>query len=842
MMSKGLQLNSKKFLYTLLYYKIYVKTKKIPEVNNLDFIAHIREFDGKIQSVKEHLLRTKKIAERIGEKIGIKHISGLAGMLHDLGKYSIEFRNYILEAVNNPDSPPRKGSVDHSTAGGKLLFKQFHTNEGKKYHELLAEIVGNAIISHHSYLHDFLSPSLESKYLKRVQEKDLREFPFSVSKFYENVMTEKDFLECVDKAAVELQRFLSNTKVRLEAGLMFLTKYIFSALIDADRTDTRLFEENKDSEPEIHHEILIEHYYHKLMNKINSFQQQKDAQSPINKLRTQMSQQCELFAEKPTGIYTLSIPTGGGKTFASLRYALKHAIQKGKERIIYVLPYTTIIEQNAAEVRSILEDPEHILEHHSNIYEEKVEDYEENEEFSRIKQKLELAKDNWDSPIIFTTLVQFLDVFYASGSSNIRRLHNLVNSVVIFDEVQKVPVKCITLFNEALNFLKNVGNSTIVLCTATQPALDFVEQSLDINNNSEMVPNLNKVVNAFKRVEIVDLASRRKFNNETLSEFALSRLAGVDNVLIILNTKSVTKRLYEKLKKKVEPGISIYHLSTSMCAAHRKEILKEIKEKLGKEKIICVSTQLIEAGVDISFKCVIRSLAGLDSIAQAAGRCNRNGEEDLRKVYVIDHEEESLDLLREIKVGKEISRKIFKDIQLNPLNYGGNILSPQAMEKYFKEFYSSLKSDLNYFVPVLKKNLTDLLFVSKRFSVYHKAYLSKNNKKPLPLFLVNSFKTAAEHFSVIDNNTTSVIVPYKKGKRIIADLNGEMTIEEMGQIMKEAQQYSINLFKNELEELSRNRGIESVLNGKVLVLKDGAYNQEYGLNLENDSALDTLLY
>ncbi|MDI3312515.1 MAG: CRISPR-associated endonuclease Cas3'', partial [Thermoanaerobacterium sp.] len=213
----------------------------------MDYIAHIRESDQQIQTVEEHLLEVKRLAESYGEKIGVKHLTGLAGMLHDLGKYTNEFREYIIEAVGNPDSPPKKGSVDHSTAGGKLLYELFHTEENvNPYKGIVAEIVGNAIISHHSYLQDFLSPNLESKYLNRVRDKDLAEFEIAKQNFFEKVMSETDFYDYVDKAAAELKNFLTKEYSKsYEEKLMFLTKFIFSALIDADRTNTRLFEENK---------------------------------------------------------------------------------------------------------------------------------------------------------------------------------------------------------------------------------------------------------------------------------------------------------------------------------------------------------------------------------------------------------------------------------------------------------------------------------------------------------------------------------------------------------------------------------------------------------------------
>ncbi|NDI36004.1 CRISPR-associated helicase Cas3' [Chengkuizengella sediminis] len=819
----------------------------------MHYIAHIRESDKHIQTVKEHLLEVKELAESFGAKIGVKHLAGLAGLLHDLGKYTDEFRNYILEAIKNLDAPPKKGSVDHSTAGGKLLYNLFHTDQKNDqeidlllFKMIVAEIVGNAIISHHSYLQDFLSPNLESDYLKRVRDKKIIDFDKTKQYFFNYVMSEADFHEYVNKAVEELKQFNEkNSDEIFEKKLMFLTKFIFSALIDADRTNTRLFEENKIDETKQNHQELFELYYTRLMDKLNSFKNDPDATKPINVLRTNMSDQCEQFAEHESGIYTLSIPTGGGKTLASLRYALKHAIIHNKKRIIYVVPYTTIIEQNAKEIRDILDDSRNILEHHSNVVEHEIDDDENEDGTMSLQEKLSLAKDNWDSPIIFTTMVQFLDVFYAKGTRNIRRLHNLSEAVIIFDEVQKVPISCISLFNESLNFLKNYCHSSIILCTATQPALDFVKHHLDINKKPEIIKQLDHVVEAFKRVEIIDRATNETFNNDKLYEFIEEQMEQVQSVLVILNTKAVVKDLYNLLNEKIS-GIPIYHLSTSMCGAHRKEILNEVRDRLeATQPIICISTPLIEAGVDISFDCVVRSLAGLDSIAQAAGRCNRHGKEDFQYAYVIDHEEENLAHLKEIQKGKKISSEILKDLKQDRTSYGGHILSRLAMKKYFKEFYIELETNLYYFVKKLKRNMTELLMETRNNNSYHKAF-RENTKQAFPLISVNSYKTAAKHFHVIEEVATSIIVPYgddkDEGKDIIAELNSNHSIQDFTILLRNAQQYTINLYPNEYEQLVQNKGLESCLDGKILVLKEAAYDGEFGLNVKNDSRFGLLDY
>lgn len=809
----------------------------------MSFIAHIRQSDNEVQTVKDHLLEVQALAEKYGEPIGMKHLCGLAGLLHDFGKYSQEFLHYIHAAVYHPKDAPKRGSVDHSTAGAKLLYTLLHTKDMTPSKALVAEVVGNAIISHHSYLHDFLTPELESKYLTRVRDKPLHEFDQMKENFFENVMNENELDQYIEKATQELLPFIQSVPMKdTEKQFMFVTKFVFSALIDADRTNTRLFEEDETPlNPD--HKALFETYYERLHEKIMAFQNHPNANTPINRLRSKMSEQCEAAAVKKSGIYTLSIPTGGGKTLASLRYGLKHALIHHKKRIIYVVPYTTIIEQNAEEVRSILKDTENILEHHSNVILDDDDNDEHLDGTMTEKQKLKLAKDNWDAPIIFTTMVQFLNVFYAKGSRNIRRLHHLSEAIIVFDEVQKVPVKCISLFNEALNFLKNNCKSSILLCTATQPALDFVQNKLEMKTDAEIVENLTDVVDAFKRVEIIDKATDRAVLTSDLVSFIDQQLERVQSVLVVLNTKKVVKTLYEELQQNRGDDTKIYHLSTSMCAAHRNDILSKLRQDLDNNiPVICISTQLIEAGVDISFDCVIRSLAGLDSIAQAAGRCNRHGEKDMQEVYVIDHQEEQLKHLKEIEIGKQITRRILIDMKRNQNEHGGNILSPQVMERYFQELYLAFANDLNYFIPALKKDMMELLTAPKNEFSYVQAYRSKYSAE-VPLFITNSYRTAAEHFHVIDNVTTSVIVPYEHGgKELITELSGNISMEDLGCIMRYAQHYTINLYKYELDLVMKNNGLVSFFDGKIYALAEGAYSNEFGFDVEGDSSDEVYMY
>ncbi|MNO31571.1 CRISPR-associated nuclease/helicase Cas3 [compost metagenome] len=800
------------------------------------YIAHVREHDKEIQPLKTHLLGVQRLAEQFGEKLGLKHVAGLAGLLHDLGKYSDQFQEYIDIVAFHPELPqPKRGEVDHSTAGGRLLFSLFHRTESSFYEKLLAEIVSNAIISHHSNLQDYLSPDIQSDYLRRVQDKTLPEYELTIDRFFMDVISREGLINYTNAAVDELKQFTDHSPTQS----FFVTKYIFSCLIDADRTDTRRFEEQNETEESVQQLLLFEDYYDRLLAHLATLREKSNASEPINMLRSHMSEQCDTFAaERSSGIYTLSIPTGGGKTLASLRYTLRHACEYKKQRIIYVVPYTTIIEQNADEVRKVLQDNQYILEHHSNIIEDEPIGMEDGDEADdgliTDKEKLKFARDNWNNPIIFTTLVQFLNVFYAKGNRNTRRLHNLSHSVIVFDEVQKVPIHCISLFNEALNFLKQDAHCSILLCTATQPTLEGVKHSLLKDRDGEIVPNLSEVAKAFKRVELVD-RTENPMTNETLANWVMSEINGWGSTLIILNTKRVVKDLYEKLKDGPMP---VYHLSTAMCATHRKDQLKEIRDMLNQQvPFICVTTQLIEAGVDVSFKCVIRSLAGLDSIAQAAGRCNRHGEDALQNVYIINHAEEAVSKLTEIKVGKEMSSHVLARFKKKADQYEGNLLLPKAMSEYFRYYYNRMEANLNYYVKELDKEMTKLLMSLSPENDYVTHYQKKHGTS-FPLLLNGSYKTAAEYFQVIDQKTTSVLVPYGGGKELIAQLNGGAWLDDVSKFLKHAQQYTVNLYSQEMKQLRESNAIVEHLDGMIYEVKENWYSDKYGVDLKGEGGMD----
>ncbi|MBU1261549.1 MAG: CRISPR-associated helicase Cas3', partial [Proteobacteria bacterium] len=652
---------------------------------NADFIAHRREKDGEIQSLTDHL---DGVSEKTGEfasTVGMKEQGELIGLLHDIGKASQEFKQYIKSAVGLIDSDEDgyvdatelKGKVDHSTAGAQLIYRKLAQNGNEAI--FVAQVLSLCIASHHSGLIDCISPEGIDTYSKRMgkrEEKSHLDEVFGklsnrVEELIINRLQSEKFLGNVVNRFKALRTSLdSHETLSFKYGL--LVRFLYSCLIDADRLDTADFEMPRLAKLRNYGNYAD---WTVLVNRLNEKLANFKPTEGINTVRQKISQACHDFSDKPKDLYQLTVPTGGGKTFASLRFALHHADKHKMDRIIYVLPYTTIIDQNADEIRKVLEEKDKkgnylnrvVLEHHSNLM--------PNKETARQK----VLSENWDAPVVLTTNVQVLEALFGSGTRGARRMHQLAKAVIIFDEVQTLPIKCAQMFNVAINFLVNNCSSTVVLCTATQPLLDKIEpksRALPITEKQQMVPDARQIFDDLKRVEVYDKTKVGGWSNDEIKELAEEQVIKSSSVLVVVNTKTSAREIYQRCKE--INNIETSHLSTHMCPAHRLDVLNQIKKCLDPKDpkpVICVSTQLIEAGVDISFGSVIRFLAGLDSIVQAAGRCNRHNEKypALGKVYIINPAEENIDTIENIRTGKEKTERLLDEFNDNPERFRNDI-------------------------------------------------------------------------------------------------------------------------------------------------------------------------
>ncbi|MCT8975315.1 CRISPR-associated helicase Cas3' [Clostridium sp. CX1] len=797
------------------------------------FCAHINPITLKEQSVKEHLYNVSALSKDHGAKISLNATGELIGILHDMGKETEQFNSYIHYSSANPKDKSLKGKINHSTAGAKLIYGNFY-NTTNQYEKITAQLISLAICSHHGGLIDCLDLSgMDVFNYKMNTDKEIF-YEEAQSNFKNECLDMEQIKKLFNKSKAEIKSIIGKINaipisdkkdITLKFRLFsvgFLQKYLFSSVIDADRYDTYAFMEGAEQQHKVDKPALWNELADILENKLEGYPKE----TKMDLLREEVSRSCRDFAKNNTGIYQLSVPTGGGKTLSSLRYAIHHAKEFSKDRILYVVPYTTIIEQNAKEIKDILGREDIVLEHHSNIIIDNAgEDY-------------KLLTERWDSPIILTTMVQFMDTLFSGGTQAIRRLHNLANSIIIFDEIQSIPIKCISMFNSATNFLSNICNATIVLCTATQPLLGTTEMPLKLSEHSNMVPNIQEKFKEFKRVNLIDNRIIGGYSTVSLGNFVLDKMRYLKSVLIILNTKNSAKELFNELKKMnkdlpKKDKYLIFHLSTSMCPAHRMDVLKDIKSKLGNERVICISTQLIEAGVNISFECVVRSLAGLDSIAQAAGRCNRHGERKCSDVFIVNVEGENVDKLVDIKEGQECTLRVLEEFKKNPMEFDNDLLSSKAMDRYYQYYFYNRSVEMNYTLkkPNNDKTMYDLLSTNTDGV---SAFRGRHDTNP-NLILKQAFKTAGDKFEVIDQKTTGVIVPYQKGKEIITLINGECSLSELKTYLNRAQQYSVNLFDIDKRKLDDLDGIIELRNGGVLALREGFYKEDIGVTLEKQT-------
>ncbi len=819
------------------------------------YIAHLRKSDGQIQSVQAHLKETAVLAKVFAQKLNLESAGELLGLMHDFGKYSRKFQKYIHDETGlfNPDlddeeSTPNGSKVDHSTAGAQWVYRElrkFGAEQG--IGELFGQMLGLCIASHHGEgLIDCLNGEGNAIWKKRFEKEDelthLAECEQNADEAVEQkaheLVGENLIRSLLNAVKPILSEQTTNNKIK-EFYLGCLTRFLFSCLIDADRINSSDFEREVQKDVR---RLIEKPDWQSAIDKLEGKLAVFENRYPIDEIRRRISDDCLKKAADSQGIYTLTVPTGGGKTLASLRYALHHAQKHNLDRIIYIIPYTSIIDQNAQAVREILGE-DWVLEHHSNLEPEKQ------------SWQDKLLAENWDKPIVFTTMVQFLDAWFGGGTRGARHIHPMTNAVLIFDEIQTLPVKCVHLFCNVLNWLTTFGKSTAVLCTATQPLLgelglqNFPEEKresisvrglLRLSENAEIMgkhQDLDKLFDELSRVEIQFNERVGGWNVEEAGTFLLKQFQTTQSCLFIVNTKKWAQELYQYCKAQNVPCEALFHLSTHQCAEHRKAIFDTIKGRLKNgEPVICISTQLIEAGVDISMACVIRALGGLDSIAQAAGRCNRHGEKEGKgQVWVLNLQEQDFtQILPDIQAGKTHAERVFRDFA------GQDILQPAAMERYFEYYFYQRSDEMVY---LIQNSATGSLLDWLSDNALN-PYSEKNNKrsKQFPL-LMQSFKSAGRAFQAIDAPTHAVIVPYGEGAELIAKLCGEWNPQEMYHTLQKAQRYSVNVFPKVWDKLQKENALHETIEGSgIYYLKERHYNDEFGLSLDETSDMTFLNY
>lgn len=788
-------------------------------------IAHIDNY-GNYQSCRDHSIGTAEIAGKRLGGIYLENTAYLAGILHDAGKFSVEFDNYIKAACEGKNV--RRGSVIHSFAGCSYMLNKYHSSK-LDIADVTSELISYAIAAHHG-LFDCINENEEFGFTYRRNKQPQYDFK-AIESFFDECISESEIAELYNKSKNEIEKIYikiagitndeeNDNKYRTKLMFYFgLTeRLILSAVIDGDRTDTYNFmsKDKGDSSIGQNRTIIWDEY----LDNIEKYVSSLENKSPIQKARGKLSDICKEFARNQPGIYQLSIPTGSGKTVSGLRYALHHAEKWNKKRIFYVAPLISILEQNAAVIKSVIGDSSIVLEHHSNL----IIDTEGEDE--TLKERYQLLTETWDSPIVITTLVQFLNTLFGGTTSQVRRFSALAESVIILDEVQSVPWKMLSMFNLAINYLQTVCGATILLCSATIP--DFMNSKYRMNISPERLlspeqeSEFNKI---FKRSLIIDGGNYRL---DEIPEYIKGIMLSSKSTLVVCNKKMQSEYLFDEL---MAEGYSIYHLSASMCMLHREKTLSEISEALLKEeRVLCISTQVIEAGVDISFETVIRFKAGLDSIVQSNGRCNRNGEsEDGAKTYIIGCSDENLSKLKEMQIAKNATTELLYNYNNNSEKYDNDLTLEKSVKEYYEIVQKNLKDNYSdYYDKGCDATILDLYASNEKW--YHE-------DKESNYFMNQAFKTAGRLFEPLDSDTITIIVPYNEGKEIICDLCSDKIRNDIGFLkdcVNKAKKYTVSVMKYQESILLEKGAIYKICDGTMYALREKFYDESTGLKLRGE--------
>ena len=802
-----------------------MQEKEVTAEETVIFPAHIKVLENgfkKIQSVEEHCTKTALYAQDCLSSIGLGPAAKLAGLLHDMGKCSAASKQYQEDAANGRSI--KRGLVIHTFQCCRYLLEAHHNNPGElEASDLTREILAYAASAHHG-LYDCYNERKESGFIHRVTS-DKTDYEDVKSNYFNNCFCFEDIERQIQEADAGLLPVYSKLEALSEQNndedgsefsfyLGLLARLLLSSVIEGDRRDTAEFMNDavfkdwpKDMKPVWNKRLQFAE------TKINAF----PCDSPIQAARRGISEQCRAAADWPASIYRLNVPTGAGKTLSALRFALAHAEKTNKRRIIFTAPLLSILDQNASILREYIGDDGMILEHHSNV----IQSADSKEQLDQN----ELLMENWNAPVIITTMVQLLNTLFDGRTSAIRRFWALCDSIVVIDEVQTVPNQMLTLFNLALNFLSEICGTTVVLCSATQPCLEHADHPL-LRTPKELVPHDPQLWAAFARTNIIHVEDRRL---EDIPAFILETADDAESLLVVCNKKSEAEYLFRQVSAAHQP---CFHLSASMCMAHRRNELERLALALemsrsGGPNPICISTQVIEAGVDISFGRVIRLTAGIDSIIQSAGRCNRNGESpEPAPVYVLSCVDEQLGMLRDIQMEKTATMELFTAFARAPERFDQSMASDKAVSFYYRKLYMEMAEEFQDYSIKNRPTLYSMLSGNTR-------YANPDSEGFGTYCLNQAFHTAGALFQVFNDQTETVVVPYQEGAVLIVELTAKGDSADpafLSDWLERVKPYTVSIYDYQKKKLLNGGLYEK---HGILMLQESNYDDDVGLVLES---------
>ncbi len=790
---------------------------------NASFLPIARYDDEykRVQTLVQHSSNTAaKTAENL-RPFGLESLGLLLGWLHDIGKGSEAWQTALdaerqLYFDSNGKATRKPLGLPHAPPASRIIYQLLSPLASTPPEHLSLQLVCMVIQAHHGYLMDAVTTDGEDRYLADICIKE-PEHKESILASLDEFMPRAQLILLWQKTCEELVSALRQIKAacvhcgtkqlqsqQLLLGL--LTRHCYTALIDADRLDAanfslgRLLVQPEALAPDW--TLLLKSLEHRIAAFPNN--------GYINRIRADISMQCKNAAAWPNKLFALHAPTGGGKTLASLRWALERANSlEGCKRIFYVVSYTTILDQVYAEYQDIFKnhrDKLKLLLHHSNIIQDEY--LNAKAEGSDTQEELQLLlAERWDADIILTTQVQFFNALFLGTGKAARRMRALEHAVIIFDEVQTIPPRLTHLFNMAISYLTGFCGCDVLLSSATQPT--FSERIYPLPPMRNVFKKPDELFRQMKRVKVIDERKLGRLTALELADFVLDKQRKWTSVLLVLNTRTAARKVYDSLVALELQNISLYILSNDMCCAHRRVIIDALKDSQNKP-CICVSTQLIECGVDLSFGCAVRSLAGADSIWQTAGRCNRHGEFDTRPVYIIQSADESLDKLPDIQRAQNACI-----LTLSDCSDADDLQLPGVIAGYYNYYFHNQQDSLSYPIHLSGSSQNSTLIDLLSCNNIGTSTLDQNRHTKPKGVLHQAFSTAGKAFNVIDSQARAVIVPYKAGAEMILDLNKANPLHIEKELLRQAQQYAVNVFDYRLKKLIHDEA--------VFLLPCGAY-------------------
>ncbi|WP_196598721.1 CRISPR-associated endonuclease Cas3'' [Pectinatus frisingensis] len=840
------------------------------------------------QYLKNHLYNTAVYAKKIGSNIGLKYMGTLIGILHDAGKASYSWQQYINRSIST--------AGDHSTVGGYYIQhflypeikKDISLIEAKKY-SLYNEFLIYPILAHHGLYDVIKNENSQHKYWTHVrmentgksilQHPELKEF-FPILNEWSKQWFEQSLLDIYIKGYKEF--LLWQTKMQEIASKSAgkptdkMTAYDFycgtavrlllSILKEADIYDSVNWCMDKKQHIYDQDETLTAWHEmnDKIENKYKEYHNSNKNDGKINSIRTALADEAFNAAEDtPIGCYTLPMPVGAGKTMTALRYALRHSMIFKNKRILYVTAFLAVLEQNADEIEKVI-GTEHVFEHHSNVIIENeismdcYDNFKINQNNENEYDKRNYLKESWEEPFIVTTLVQLSNTLFKGQSACLRRFSKLIDTVIIIDEIQSLPVRTIYLFNLIMNFLTHFMGVTIIHCTATLPSLGDANALIypclyGMREKSRyirgcIVPASLTQNEVFSRVKFYSLMGSRfetVTNTKRLIDYLGQQLQKEKSILVIVNTRAAVKTIYnavqEYLQCHEQLGGECYYLTTNLCAVHRLKRINKIKLQLNKIRngqmntpLICISTRLIEAGINIDFDVVYRSLTSIDSVLQAAGRCNREGKRQFKgKVFVFLYQAEKTDKITTFRLEQEAAKETLRCIYPDAADDICEIDMQQCLDMYYAHLYTKNKDVLNY--PIRQKNDTIMNWLTTNNVMAAKYNRDNSLDKHIPggvktnFKLRQSFKMAAQNFELIDNKQKTVIVQYENNDLINELLDSiEDDWEDVKIILQKLQRYTVNIYNLQKYE-NYIQPVEKEGYLLCYLLDKNAYDEEFGL-------------